>query len=205
MKPFPLSRPLLALLPAAVFAFTGCSSAPKPPPPVGASRITFTEGVPGGTIVQTFRSTVTVAAIDPAKREAKLLAADGKHFTVKAGPDAINFDQVRVGDRVIVTVAETVVAYLDDSATAPGEGGAAVVALAPKGAKPSGTVAASRQITAKIVAIDQVHRTTTLQFANGATRTIPAREDVDLKQRKVGEIAVFRVTEMVALSIEKAP
>ena len=99
----------LALLPAALFTLTSCSSTSKPPPAVGSSRMTYTKGVPGGVIVQTFKMTATVTAIDQAKRKATLLGPDGKKFTVKVGPEAVNFDQVRVGDRVNATVTERMV------------------------------------------------------------------------------------------------
>ena len=71
----------LALLPAALFTLTSCSSTSKPPPAVGSSRITYTKGVPGGVIVQTVKVTATVTAIDQATRKATLLGPDGKKFT----------------------------------------------------------------------------------------------------------------------------
>ena len=51
--------------------------------------------------------------------------------------------------------------------------------------------------------IDLPNRTVTLEFEDGATRTFPVRSDVDLKPRKAGEKAAFRVTEMVAITVEK--
>ena len=48
-------------------------------------RISYTKGVPGGVIVQTFKATAIVTAIDQAKRQAKLLGPDGNKFTVEVG------------------------------------------------------------------------------------------------------------------------
>ena len=62
----------LALMPAAMLTLTSCSS-PSTPPPEGTSMITFTKGVPGGTIVQTFKMSATVTALDHTKRQATLL------------------------------------------------------------------------------------------------------------------------------------
>ena len=50
---------------------------------------------------------------------------------------------------------------------------------------------------------DLEEKQATLQFEDGSTRTFPVRSDVDLKQRKIGERVAFRVTEMVAISVEK--
>ena len=55
-----------------------------------------------------------------------------------------------------------------------------LVALAPKGAKPGGIMAATTQVTAKVTAIDVEHHKATLQFEDGTTRTVAVRPDVDL-------------------------
>ena len=99
MKTKTISMRVLALVPAALFSFTSCSSTSRPPPPVGSS-VSYVEGIPGGVIVQTVRMTGTVTAIDHTKRTATLLVPDGKKFTVKVGRDAVNFDQVRVDDQM---------------------------------------------------------------------------------------------------------
>ena len=121
---------------------TSCSSTPKPPPAEGSARITYTKGVPGGVIVQTVKLTATVAAIDQAKRTATLLKSDGKKVTVEVGPEAVNFDQIRVGDQVAVTVTEKIDARLDESgAPSWGEGTAVVAGRAAQGEQPGGVVA----------------------------------------------------------------
>lgn len=206
MKPMKAKTPqlkTLALLPAALLTFTSCSSNPTPPPDVGSARIDYTKGVPGGVIVQTFKTTATVTAIDQAKRTATLLGSDGKKFIVKVGPEAVNFDQVRVGDQVNATVVQKIVASLDPAGATSGDGAAAAVALAPKGDQPGGLIAETTQVTGKVIAIDSIKRTATLRFEDGTTQTLSIRDDVDLSRRKVGEQVVFRVTEMIAISVEK--
>jgi translation elongation factor P/translation initiation factor 5A len=193
----------MALLPAALFTLTSCSSTSTPPPPVGSAVRIYTKGVPGGVVVQTVKMAATVTAIDQAKRKATLLASDGKKFTVTAGPEAVNFDQVRVGDRVNATVTEKVVVSLGDTAASSREGTPSVVARAPKGDQPGGLVAETTQVTAKVIAIDSQKRTATLEFEDGITQTFPVRADLDLSRHKVGEQLVFRVTEMIAIWVEK--
>ena len=58
-------------------------------------------------------------------------------------------------------------------------------------------------MTAKVIAIDLEKRTATLRFEDGNTETFPVRADVDLSRHKVGEQVVFRVTEMIAIWVEK--
>jgi Cu/Ag efflux protein CusF len=193
----------LALLPAALFTFTSCSSASKPPPAVGSAVESYKKGVPGGVFVQTVKVTATVTAIDQVKRKATLLGDDGKKFTVQVGREAVNFDQVRVGDQVIATVTQKVVVSLDDKAASAGEGEATVMARSPKGGQPGGLAAETIQVIGTVIAIDLEKRKTTLQFEDGSTETFSVRPDLDLSRHKVGERVVFRVTEMVAIRVEK--
>jgi hypothetical protein len=193
----------MTLTAAALLIFTACSTATPPPPPEGQSTAAFQKGVPGGVIVNTVDVSARVTAIDKAKRKVTLLAPDGEKYTVKVGPEAVNFDQIRVGDLVKAAVTEELVVYLEEEGTPSSEGAAGVVALAPKGAKPGGLVAQTRQVIATVTAIDRTKRTATLRFDDGTTKTFPVREDIDLSRHEVGERVVFRVTEMIAISVEK--
>ena len=117
----------------------------------------------------------------------------GIKTTVKVGPEAINFDQIQVGDRLKITAAEELVVYCGRTkARRPADGGAQLVALAPKGAKPGGMMVETTQVTAKVTAIDLEHRKATLEFEDGTTRTVAVRPDVDLSKRKVGDKVVIR-------------
>lgn len=161
------------------------------------------EGVPGGVVVQTYELTAVVVAIDLANRKLTLLGADGVKQTVKVGPDAINFDQIRVGDRLQVTVAEELVVSVVGEGEPSSDGGAQVVVLAPKGAKPGGLIAETTQLTAKVTSLDLERRKATLQFEDGTTRTVAVRPDVDLTNHKVGDKVIIRTTEMLAVRIMK--
>jgi hypothetical protein len=168
-----------------------------------AASAASVDGVPGGIAIEALQVTATVAAIDPASRKLTLVSPDGIKKTVKAGPEVINFDQIRVGDQLKVTVAEELVVQMADEAVPAETGVAAVVALAPKGAKPGGVLAETTQITAKVTAIDLQGHKVSLQFSDGTTRIVVVRKDVDLTQRKVGQEVVIRVTEALAITVEK--
>jgi len=194
---------ILALLFAGILTLTACSPTSPPPPAKETSSTDFQEGVPGGVIVNTLDVSARVTAIDTSNRKLTLLGPDGDKSTVKVGPEAVNFDQIRVGDLVNATVTEELVVYLDEEGASAPDGAAGVVALAPKGAQPGGLVAETVQVTATVTAIDQTNRTATLQFEDGSSKSFTVRDDIDLSQRKVGEKVVFQVTEMIAISVEK--
>jgi len=193
----------MAMLLTALITLSACTTASPPPPAAGAGTVAYAEGVPGGVMVNTVDMSARVTAIDTANRKVTLLGPDGDKVTVKVGPEAVNFDQIRVGDLVNATVTEALVVYLDEEGASPPDGSAAMVALAPKGAQPAGLVAETTQVTATVKTIDPTNRTATLQFEDGSSQTFPVRDDIDLSRRKVGEKVVFQVTEMIAISVEK--
>jgi len=194
---------MMALMLATSLTLFACTTASPPPPTSGGGAVAYAEGVPGGVMVNTMEISARVTAIDTANRKVTLLGPEGDKVTVKVGPEAVNFDQLRVGDLVNATVTEELVVYLDEEGASPPDGSAAMVALAPKGAQPGGLVAETTQVTAVVTAIDATRRTATLAFDDGSTKTFPVRNDIDLSQRKVGEKVVFLITEMIALSVEK--
>jgi len=199
-----MKQPLvLMLLAAATLALTSCSSTSYGPIDDKNHNATYEKGVPGGTVVETTEVTATVSAIDAPARKVTLVAKDGKKTTVKCGPDVINFDQIRVGDVVKATVTAELTVAMANAAAAPAAGSAAVVILAPKGAKPGALVAETQQYTARITAINLKKRQATLLFPDGTTRTFTVRQDVDLSQRKVGEDVAFQVTVATAISVKK--
>lgn len=198
-----LNLATMALLPAATLALTSCSSTSSKPPVETTSTTSYQPGVPGGVRVDTHKLTAQVKAIDTANRKVTLVTPDGEKTTVKCGPDVINFDQIRVGDQIKVTVTEELAVSMAAEGAPLTDGGAALVALAPKGARPGGFVAGTVQVTARVTAIDLKRHKATLQFPDGTTRTVAVRPDVDLTQRKVGEGVVIRTTEAVAISVEK--
>jgi hypothetical protein len=51
--------------------------------------------------------------------------------------------------------------------------------------------------------MDSAQRTATLKFEDGASKTFPVRDDVDLAQRKIGDKVVLQITEMIAIDIEQ--
>jgi hypothetical protein len=195
-----LSWPIIVLTPMAMLAFTSCSSTPKVEPTTSAA---YQQGVPGGIFVETYKNTATVTAIDAANRKVTLVTRDGRMDTFKAGPEVVNFDQIRVGDQVKATVTEQLAVYMAKDNPLAGDGEAALVALAPKGAKPGAMMANTVQVIVKVTAIDLKHHKATLRFPDGTTKTVAVRKDVDLTQRKVGDEVVIRCTEAMAISVEK--
>jgi len=162
------------------------------------------EGVPGGTFVKTVETTGTVTAIDAATRVVVLRLENGRESKVTVGPEAANFAQVKVGDVVRLGLTEQLVVGMADAANPPKDEVVGVVGTAPAGAQPGGVVAKTVTATATVTAIDEANRLATVTFADGSSKILRVRPDIDLKARKVGEKVVFKLTEAIAISVEKA-
>ncbi len=206
MQPRAFDLMLKTVLAGAALAVASCSSTSKAPPSAEAtSSVVFVEGVPGGIYVQRVNAAADVVFVDKTERKVTFRTSDGKKTTVTAGPEVANFDQIRVGDRLRLAIAEELIVRIADSAApyAPVEGSAAIIALAPLGTKPALLVAEAVQYSAVVTALDHANHQATLRFPDGVSRTLPVRPDVDLARRRIGEQVSIRST--VAAAIEVGP
>ena len=180
---------------------TSCSS--NPPDDTASGMTAYHHGKPGGIAVATYQTAATVTAIDPATRKLTLLRPNGDKTTYTAGPEVINFDQIRTGDHVKVIAAAELVVFVRKPGEPAADGEAGLVALAPKGAKPGGIVAHTSEVTAKVTHLDYHNHRATLLFPDGTSHTFDVRKDVNLHQQSVGAEVVIRTTEALAIRVEK--
>ena len=193
----------LMLVMVMVMVLTSCSSTPPYAQVHESSTVVTQNGVPGGVAVETYKSSATVTAIDPAMRSVTVVSPNGATATFKAGPEVINFDQIHVGDQIRATLTKQLVVFLRTPDEPAGDGGAAAIALAPKGTKPGVVMADTVEVTAKVEAVNLKRHEATLLFPDGTSKTVPVRPDVDLTKAKLGEEVVIRTTQSVALLVEK--
>ena len=159
MKPDLIKLSTLALMPAAWLILTGCSST------INTDKTTttaFKEGVPGGTLTQTYQITATVTAMDPATRQVTLAAPDGSQNIFKAGPKVV-LDQIKVGGEVKVTVARELVVYLNPDDVPATTSPAATVRATP-GVRPGVLTADTVELTATVEAVDLPKHEATCTF-----------------------------------------
>jgi Cu/Ag efflux protein CusF len=185
----------LALSPVATLA----EDAPKP---LTVHSSTEKGMVSGGRVEQV---TATVTAIDAPNR---LVTLKGKKETdtIKMGPEVKNFDQIKVGDRVVVTFSQGLVLALqkpdakakDPSVTVSGE-------AAPLGQKPAGDVKATIKATTTVTKIDLKTRIVTLTGPDGRKFKVKAGSEIPLEKLKIGDKVAAEYTETVGIAVEPAP
>ena len=160
----------------------------------GATAVTaFAQHPIVGTVAKVARITAKVEALDRTARTLTLHGPRGTAFTFRAGPEVRGFDQVRVGDFVVVRYLEAVLVEIKK-----GESGVRErVETSADGAVRRVTVAA------EVVAKDAARRTVTLQGPK-QTVALKAHSAEQFKLVQVGDRVEATYTEPAAISIELA-
>jgi hypothetical protein len=195
-----------ALIAAVPLLMTACSSTSASPDSTNAATASQDAGggpeiVRGGVVIDAATGTDTVQSIDKDTRTVVLLHGDGTTSNYECGPEVRNFDQIKVGDQVTATVAESVAIALIKGGGAPAAGTATATVRAPLGAKPAGKMVETVGFTAKIVSIDPATRKVTLQTPDGQTQTIKVGPDIDLTGVNPGDDVGVKVTRAFAISV----
>jgi hypothetical protein len=145
----------------------------------------------------------TVEAIERSSREVTLKLADGTYNVVSVPEGVARFDALKVGDKVTARYYENVVLRLKE----PGEkevDTAAAATTPAEGAKPSGTMAHQRTITATITAIDPKVPSITFSGPNGWTYSSRVQDKQALAKVKVGDRVDITWTTAMLVSFEQA-
>ena len=149
--------------------------------------------------------TSTVMNVDMKTRAVTLKATDGHEYTVIAGDEVKNLDQVKKGDTVKTTYKESLVYEVKKGGTAAGAETTTTTARGRPGAVPSGVWAQRTTVTVLITAIDPKVPTITFKGPAGNTRTIRVQDPAKLKGISVGDTVEIVYVEAVAIKVERAP
>ncbi len=168
---------------------------------LGASTTINAQGVKVGAAVKV---TAEVVAIDRVDRTVALLGPRGNVVEVEVGHEARNFDQIEIGDWVKVEYYESVALYLGKKGQKPKATAGLVAARSAKGDKPAGIVVEVVDISATVQAIDRGTRKVSLKRPDGKLVTTKVDESVKaFDTLKVGDSIHARITEAIAISVEK--
>lgn len=163
---------------------------------------TYTQGIPGSIHSNVTSIEAQVSSIDYKKHRVTLKDSQGNQRSLQISPEAINFEQVKVGDQVTVTVAEEMAIFMrDKNAPAVKDTATGIIASAAKGEKPSLLVADSREVSAVISAVDIAQHTATLTLADGSSKTVAVRPDVKITKDAIGHQMVIRITTAMAVAV----
>jgi hypothetical protein len=150
---------------------------------------------------------VTVKSIDRATRQVVVTGETGETFSIKAPPEARNFDNLKPGDTVAVTYTVSTEYVLSAPNTAlPADAAAIVEARTAKGERPGGLVANTIVVTGAVLAIDVANHTLKLVSPEGgAVHTVAVKTPEGrraMAQIKVGDTITAHVTESLLLTVK---
>jgi hypothetical protein len=162
-------------------------------------------GKPGVVVAEAASITATVEAIDYDKRTVTLKGPKGNLVTLKVGPEAKNFNQVKTGDRVRARYYDATAIYVRKPNEPPFAEEGSAIQLAPKGAKPGAVAVETREMTARVEDIDYKTRTVTLRGPQQKTATLKVDKSVKrFDEVKKGDEIVIRHTEAMAIDVKPA-
>jgi hypothetical protein len=185
------------LIPAAIMTFTSCSSTPNTQTGAAAP-----DAMRGGVVLDAETATATVKSINPDDRTVVLQHPNGSLTTYECGSDVRNFDQIKVGDQVTATVAESIAVVLVEGGGMPmAAGTTSAIVRAPLGAMPAAKAVDTVGFTAKVVSVDAVNREVTLQIMGGQSETVKVGPDINLANVNPGDDVGVRVTRAFAIAV----
>ena len=194
-------RAILAALIGVSIVVATPVSAQKPSASAGAI-VEKAPGAAAGAHVTT--ASAKVVAIDKDTRLVTLQGPLGNRFRVVAGPEVRNFDQIQVGDELVVTHAEALTLELQ-------KGGGGIreraesqdAARTPAGARPGVAEVSRVTVVADVVAVNARTQTVTLR---GVEHTVDLHvpDKTQFASIKPGDQVRATYTEAVAIAMEPA-
>jgi len=145
------------------------------PPPIARTltRAIIVTAPGAGVAERVAQITASVQAIDSAKRTVTLKGPAGDIVTLAVGSEVQNFDQIRVGDLVVVRYLEALTLELKKRGTAKRERTERdVTERARPGERPAAVEAHEVHVVADVIALDPQTQTVTLR---GPTRVVDLR------------------------------
>ena len=145
--------------------------------------------------------TATVEAIERSTRLVTLKEQDGHYTEITVPADVTRFDTLKVGDKVTAKYYENIVLRLKLPGEKAQDSGAG--SLTPTvGAKPGGTAAVQRTITATITEIDPKVPSIAFTGPNGWKYSSRVEDKEALKKVKVGDRLDITWTTAVLISVD---
>lgn len=168
----------------------GCAS--EPPAPVSRE--------------ETIELTASVEALDRESRMVSLRGAEGRTATVYAGPEVRNFDQINIGDQVVVSFYAAIGAEVTTpEAATEGVQREGAMLRAVEGARPAGAVAEMLTTTVEIDSVDTSMNTVSFRRQDDGLLRVLAVEDPKaqafIRQLKRGDLVKVTYMEAVAVSV----
>jgi hypothetical protein len=196
-----MSRILFAACAALALNFAHAQQAPAP-------KVVEAKAVAPGkaAAAQAVEVRAVVVGIDKAGRTVDLKGPKGRVVTLAVSEEAKNFDQVQLGDHVVVRYMRALTLELKKTGSAVMERSEKSDAVVAKpGERPGVAAGRQVQVMANVVAVNAKTRTVTLKGPKGNLVDLVLEDPKQVAKIKKGDQVEAVYTEAVAISVEPAP
>ncbi|MGI9534506.1 MAG: hypothetical protein ACR2NW_06115 [Thermodesulfobacteriota bacterium] len=148
--------------------------------------------------------TADVVGVDRKDRTVTLKGEDGKTTTIEVPEEAQNFDQIDVGDTLVIEMIRGLALALAKPGELSGAGDSvsSTIEVSKPGEKPRMVAVETVDVLAEISAIDKKTREVSITGPMGNSITLQADESIEnFDKLKVGDKVHARYTEAVAIEI----
>ncbi len=156
-------------------------------------------------VARAVKVSALVTAIDAATRTLTLKAPKGEMIELVAGDEVKNFEQIKVGDEVVVTYMRGLTMQVSKGGGVRERTESTDAVRAAPGEKPAGAVGRQVTIVADVVDVDQKNKTISLKGPKGNVVVLDVQNPDHFKVVKKGDQVVADFVEAVAVSVEPAP
>lgn len=152
---------------------------------------------------ETTKASVVITGIDRANRILTLKGANGKTAEMVAGPEVRNFDQIALGDQVMVQYVRALTLELRKSGGVRQSVEVTDAVRTQQGDKPGAAVGGRVTVLADVVDVNQKEKTITLRGPKGNTVALDVQNPDHFKVVKKGDQVEADYVEALAVSVEK--
>ena len=196
-----MSRLLFAACAALAFNFAHAQQAPAP-------KVVEAKAVAPGkaAAAQAVEVRAVVVGLDKAGRTVDLKGPKGRVVTLAVSEEAKNFDQVQLGDHVVVRYMRALSLELKKTGSGVRESSETSDAVRAKpGERPGVAAGRQVQVMANVVAVNAKTRTVTLKGPKGNLVDLVLEDPKQVARIKKGDQVEAIYTEAIAISVEPAP
>ena len=164
---------------------------------------TYFEEGEGVVIATAVEIAATVVSVDKQDRSIIVKGIDGEAKKIELTEDVKNFDQIRIGDEVVIQVYSALAMQLAKPGEEFSDAAASMVAVAQPGAKPKLVLVDVVEVLAKITEIDRATRQLTVTGPLGNSVILHVPEDVKkFDELKIDDDVNARYFEAFAISVQ---
>jgi hypothetical protein len=155
-------------------------------------------------IGQVANVSAAITAIDKATRTLTLKGPEGKVFDVVAGAEVRNFDQIKVGDEVVVEYARALTLEVKKGGKPLERKESEGAVRAKPGEKPAAAVGRKVVINAEVIDVNPEKKTITVKGPKGNVVDLDVKNPDHFKVVKKGDQIEAEYVEAIAVSVQPA-